>query len=582
MMKDRRMNLALADTKGLTIVVNSYELRRDIHVFIEYLKSRDVKRLTRSNDLPKPDVKRLAKIMLDPEERKDVQITGSSHWIDFIDDLVLKLGFVSYDTNGEYAGYTSSEPSFFNNYIKFKGEAYSRFLELTPTGQEEFILHALRNDYGNSNNEFFNTPILGVLDRFQTWGCALGVVPTIRFDQARGYLLNILKNCESGVWYSTGSFIQYMKKEHPYFLIPENIKIARNRGDGGRYQNFIESANYFSKTEPIPDNASDAFERVEGRYIERFLEGIPLTMRYVDVAYKLSGRLGMSQDGNQINIHRKKGDGTIYPSINMLKAFRVNERFLRFMNGTTRKPIVTVQPNFEIHVESDLYPTTIMSKLRKLTKVIADDTSIILKLDKQNVTSQLVENEELDVIELLKELSNKELPLNVTIELKEWSDHSEMFVLYEGFGLLECDKKPKLANDFIEQSISPRIKIIRYPGKFFFELEKKEYAPIKIIHYDDYLEPPARGVESIFLKRSPTVKKEKKAVTLSRKYLTTLFFPSRKSFQRITEELDVADFIFEKNDINLSITYGKHLEPVLMNVFKTMKDEYDISFHDRE
>ena len=36
----------------------------------------------------------------------------------------------------------------------------------------------------------------------------------------------------------------------------------------------------------IHESDPDGFERVEGRYVERFLESIPLVLRYVDVAYE--------------------------------------------------------------------------------------------------------------------------------------------------------------------------------------------------------------------------------------------------------------------------------------------------------
>ena len=50
-----------------------------------------------------------------------------------------------------------------------------------------------------------------------------------------------------------------------------------------------------------------AFERVEGRFVERFLEGIPLALGYVDVAYS-------------------DEKDTVFPSINKLQAFRVTDR----------------------------------------------------------------------------------------------------------------------------------------------------------------------------------------------------------------------------------------------------------------
>jgi hypothetical protein len=53
----------------------------------------------------------------------------------------------------------------------------------------------------------------------------------------------------------------------------------------GRYGNFHESKEAWGHEIDIRERDPDSFERVEGRYVERFLEGIPLVLRYVDVAY---------------------------------------------------------------------------------------------------------------------------------------------------------------------------------------------------------------------------------------------------------------------------------------------------------
>ena len=100
-----------------------------------------------------------------------------------------------------------------------------------------------------------------------------------------GNLLKILQHCQSGIWYSTASLIAYLKTEHPFFLIPKSPK--REKGmNKGRYGNFHEHrGSRWGDRTTIAETDADAFERVEGRYVERFLEGIPLSLGYVDVAY---------------------------------------------------------------------------------------------------------------------------------------------------------------------------------------------------------------------------------------------------------------------------------------------------------
>ena len=70
---------------------------------------------------------------------------------------------------------------------------------------------------------------------------------------------------------------------------------------------------------PIPDKDPDGFAKVEGRYLERFLEGIPLVLGYTEVAYL-----------------KRKTETPIEPSRGLLPAFRITERLRRAMPGGKR------------------------------------------------------------------------------------------------------------------------------------------------------------------------------------------------------------------------------------------------------
>ncbi|MFV9677207.1 MAG: hypothetical protein ACNYVW_06100 [Methanosarcinales archaeon] len=555
----------VTNINDLNVVSNRSELRRDVHTFVNYTREREVKRTHRSNDLSKADIKRLAKLMGDPETQKQVKITGTSSWIEFIDHLALLLGFVRYDTEGEYMGYTSTEPSYPDNYIMFQEQTYDQFLLSSLIEQEEYILHALIKRYDNSDNEFFsNICPFSVLDGFERFGCATGVIPTIRFDKARRHLLELLKECNSGVWYSTASFCQYVKKEHPYFLIPQNIEVRERRWAKGRYGNFRESKKRWGVSEEIPENAPDAFERVEGRYVERFLENIPLTMRYVDLAYD------------------KDEDQKIYPSINNIKAFRVTERFLRVMKQEVRKPRVTVLPTFEIHVDSELYPISVMTQLTRFADVLADDVAIVLKLKKNKVAAQLAEHEELNVTALLEELADNALPPNIVTDLEEWTAHAETFTLFEGFGLLECAESLKLPAEFIVADISSELKIVRSQDKLYSRLESSELVPILVKHPGSSFRKPPKDAQSVFLKKAPVTKRKKKAVSIKRNYSVTLYFPSKALLKRFSKELKNAKFPFSVNELTNAITFSENQEPQLKVHLKALEKEYEISIEDMD
>ena len=100
------------------------------------------------------------------------------------------------------------------------------------------------------------------------------------------------------------------------FLIPAKPRF-KNEHDArsGRYGNFHEGKDSWGHEIDIHESDPDGFERVEGRYAERFLEGIPLVLRYVDVAYA------------------RRPPKAIHPSLGCLQAFRVSDRFRRGPRG---------------------------------------------------------------------------------------------------------------------------------------------------------------------------------------------------------------------------------------------------------
>src|SRR3954470_8404055 len=164
------VNLESIDVAPLDVATELPDLRRDLHVFVDYVRAREVKRAHRGNVLGKADAKRLAKLLSDPDAAREVDEEGSSAWIDFVDDVALQLGFIHYDTKGQYAGYSSQEPSFPDNYIEFRAKPYEQFLAATAAKQESTLLELLLREGQGSAREFYRRGVLGRLEGFNHWG----------------------------------------------------------------------------------------------------------------------------------------------------------------------------------------------------------------------------------------------------------------------------------------------------------------------------------------------------------------------------------------------------------------------------
>jgi hypothetical protein len=479
--------------QSLNIVTNERDLLRDLFVYLNYFRDRSVKRMTRTNEIPRGDIVKIAKLLgIDPPEKEEWEYAQPT-WISFIDGLAYNMGLVSYDVQGVYRGESSQEPSFIENYVVINAARLDKFLERSPVQQEKDILEALNLSQPSSwhergiFNEFFQYGPLGALDHFETWGAGTGIMPTLNFKDIRAFLLNVLLAAPVGQWFSTQSLIAYLKAHHPFFLIPEKLpKVDRRQNPIGRYDNFYENKASGQRDKSIPPDEPDAFERVEGRYVERFLEYIPLIMRFVDVAYDTS-------------IY-----GGALPTRGLLKAFRVHERLGRVMGNADSQPKVTVQPNFDVIIESYFYPSATIQQIGTLGDLVSNPSSGhgayvgIFQLKKAAVAAAMVRQPSLDVPALLKKLSGRDLPANVQIELDEWAGHADQFTLYEGFTLLETATLPPDITPLRVESITPTLTLIRNPEKAFASLDTLGYVPMRIRHSEDDFALLPEAVTSVF------------------------------------------------------------------------------------
>ncbi|MBW2637915.1 MAG: hypothetical protein JRC86_10415 [Deltaproteobacteria bacterium] len=500
---------------------------------------------------------------------EEVEKNGYSKWINYVDKLALVFKFTDYDTEGIYAGYTSTGPSFPDNYIEVDTKIYDKFIGLPLIEQEKKLFDILANNYLDGYNEFYGTSVLGRLSGFSTRGSATGVMQELDFARPRRFLFEVLQSCTPGVWYTISSLIQYLKEHYPFFLIPKKPKYRHEwEAEKGRYGNFRESKELWGKEIQILESDTDAFERVEGRYVERFFEGLPLILGYIEVAYSKTEYKGY------------------LPGMNQLLAFRVNDKFLHVMSGEITEPKVIVQPNFEVHVESELYPVRILAQLTKLADVVTKDKTSILKLRKKKVLTQLSEKEDLDVIKLLESISGQKLPQNVRIELDEWIGASEAFTLYENVVLLEGDKDLPGIDRFTIECISPAMRIVHSPSELFTHLEQKGLIPLHITHRSSTLTLLPDGVRTVFPKRDLSISKvkakakTKKAVTIKREVQITFHFPAKELMEEFRKGLIAARCPVAADWSKLTLSFASQYEPEVKKVSKALKQDYTIKFKD--
>jgi hypothetical protein len=567
------------DVNSYQIRYRDFDIRRDIHSFVNYVSSREVKRKTHGNDLAKSDVKRLSKVLSYNHIMDEYEQWGLSSWVYFVDQLALSLEFTNYDIKGKYRGYSSSEPSFTNNYIEYKSEVYDLFLSLSLSEQENHLLRLLVTPYNHTNNEFFGLSPVGWLEHFPSWGSAVGTLPLINFAEVRDFLFYQLKDMETGIWYSTASWIQQLKKEYPYFLIPKESKRKKRGFYYGkkkqapeyevipRYGTFYESHQHNSRDDNIPDDAKDGFERVEGRYIERFLEYIPFLMGYVDLAYdpdieKTTQRF--SSDNQQI-------------LRDVVKAFRINPLLKQSLENLLPSPTVTVQPNFEVVIESPIYPATFIKTLSDFGKVTHQDKTTTVLLDKQSIAAAVANDESLDIIQILTAHSERALPQNIIIELKEWAQHADVFTVYEGVQLVEDQIGLDTVRNHAMYTIQDGLYLISDTVPITQHLQQQDQIVIHSDHLFEELTILPKGTISQFPSQD-NQEEEKIAenIIVQQEHYITLHFPRRDVLDMIRQGLlDKRCPVTFNADAN-TLTFSRRFQTQLENVIQSLTDTYII------
>jgi len=412
-----------------------------------------------------------------------------------------------------------------------------------------------------------------LFDSFSSWGSATGVLPTLDFAKSKSILLDVLATLTPNTWYATTDLIERMKKEHPWFLIPKEVYIEENAGWNKpkkkvlypRYYNFIEGERYgrsgTMKDRCIKENDPKAFEKVEGRFIERFLTRYLYTLGYVHIGMDKNPYTGEK------------------PEMGTLIAFQLQSTFFHVLNNQLLSTKVSVQPNFEIYIDAPTYPIAILNALAPLTKMLKEDQQIILKLEKKYVLNHLIEHPTFDTAQFLSNLSDTPIPQNVLMEMQEWTERTDVFTLYEGFGLYEGYTKQALADIHTEATIIPTIRLIRKPTNLYEKLQKSEVIPMLIEHTDKNFTPLPTLAKSIFpsLKVEKTKKSAKQKITIERKEWLVYTISNKSFYEAFLSVLLKARIPVTFDKEKRSISFFKSDEASLKTILKDFKTDYQVS-----
>jgi len=488
------------------LAAGEVDLRRDVYQFVRYVEDKGLVRTKRDNAIPKAAARRLAKLLSFTEEAEAVETDNRGYWSNHISQVARTMGFITFDTEGEYVGYTSTAPSFPDNAIEVQKKAWRAYLGKTPLQKERALLDACLRF---APSEFFYSATLIEGDRFDFSGSAIGPAGAMKLPRIRRAIMELLAAIEPGCWYEMRSAVELLQAQQPNLILdpstrsPDdesrsrlqewewNCRFGKSKSKKSAkpeiqlediYTNFREHSpgeqrwDHRTKRQ-ITSSTADAFHRVEGRYLEYFLSEIPYLFGFVDLAYR------PSSDHHGLDVS---------PTFERLRAFRLTPRFSQIQSKDVdfNRVKVTVLPTFEVLVEASSYPEVTLETLAPYTNEVGEDGPIYrLRLEQRKVVEAAAQDPEgPSVARVLESLSKAPLPENVAAECSGWSGRGEKVIVYDGFGLLEFGaeklRKPVL-DDMGPHCVDNRLEgfaVVRDPDRAFSRLEERLHVPIRIKH----------------------------------------------------------------------------------------------------
>ena len=220
--------------------------------------------------------------------------------------------------------------------------------------------------------------------------------------------------------------------------------------------------------------------------------------------------------------------------------------------------------------------------MRPLGDLVQRGIVTVFKLTKPKIAAELAAHPEHNPIASTEALSGRPLPNNVKEELGDWAGHSEKFILYEGFGLLEGRCQATGIDRFVSEAIAPNLALVRHADKLYRHLEAAEQVPIRIRHADQALAAMA-GVRSCMAPgASPQRSPGKKALKLKRSVQTTLWFADAEAHAAFAMLLLDAKCVVPTDRRALTVTYPKRVEPVVEECLKKLRQQYAVAVEDIE
>ena len=577
---------------------SEFNVRRDLMLFIDYVKQRGLKRAHRDNSIPKMDIKRLFKILKVPEVLKDTELEEGT-WSHFICNLARDLGLLNYDVVGVYAGYTSYSESYPDNHIKLNNANIKHYIESPSSAKEKAILNALIK---NNGNEFHYGAKLGSRLRFDTRGSRVNAASKMNLPHIRTQLLKICATHEVDKPILMKDFVKKIHDEYPHLILDEALskrefkerELAQKKrietrwlGKGERkeekliwnlYDSFYESGRgpETSSLVEISGAEKDSFERVEGRYLSYFLEGIPQLAQLVHLEYT------------------EDYDSEIRPwPFDFLKSFTITKK-LQSLYGESSFDLdhvkVTITPDYKIFLEATLYPDRELGMLEPFADIISSEQYVtILALNQHKTIDFQAKNPKHPTVsQVLTELSEN-MPKNIAKELEQWSASADKFIVYDNIGLLEFDPTCKTKADALEQLASNTIDsgnkaftLVKYPKEVFNILEGSLNFPQMVKHKGNVVLREQFYVANLTKKdrrsklKIPLAKRLEK-VTLSESACLCYSSESKLFLKRLRDELtkNGIDILFEnKNDGKIVIQEENRKK--MPKILKKLRANFDL------
>ena len=180
---------------------------------------------------------------------------------------------------------------------------------------------------------------------------------------------------------------------------------------------------------------------------------------------------------------------------------------------------------------------------------------------------------EAEPIATLEALTGRPLPANVRQELNGWAGHSEKFILYEGFALLEGQRGTAVPHPHIVETISPNLALVRRPEELYRHLEAAEQVPSRIRHEPAALAAPTTVKSCLAPAVPPRHAAAKKTVRLIRVVQTTLRFADADAHAAFTKILLDAKCVVPIDRRALTISYPRKAEPQVKQCLKQFEQQ---------